>query len=66
MEESWYYADCNEYISLRCKPNTAAETLLRIPADDQLLVLAHTGDFAFVSYNGMNGYVLRSYIKPEM
>ena len=64
VEESWYYADCNEYISLRCKPSTAAETLLRIPADDQLLVLAHTGDFAFVSYNGMNGYVLRSYIQP--
>lgn len=65
LEESWYYADCNEYISLRCKPSTAAETLLRIPADDKLLVLAHTGDFAFVSYNGTNGYVLRSYIQPE-
>lgn len=66
VEVTWYYADCNEYISLRCKPSTAAETLIRIPANDKLLVLAHKGDFAFVSYNGINGYVLRSYIQPEM
>ena len=65
VKETWYYADCNEYISLRSKPSTAAETLIRIPANDKLLVLAHKGDFAFVSYNGMNGYVLRSYIQPE-
>ena len=65
VKEAWHYADCNEYISLRCKPSTAAETLVRIPANDKILVLAHRGDFAFVSYNGTNGYVLRSYIQPE-
>ena len=65
IEETWYYADCNEYISLRCKPSTAANSLTRIPANDKLQVLAISGDFAFVSYNGMNGYVLRNYIQPE-
>lgn len=65
MKEAWYYANCNEYISLRSKPSTAAETLVRIPSNDKLLVLAHKGDFAFVSYNGTNRYVLRSYIQPE-
>lgn len=65
VEGSWYYADCNEYISLRCKPSTTADTLLRIPANDRLQVLALKADFAFVSYNGTNGYVLRSYIQPE-
>lgn len=63
VEVSWYYADCNEYISLRCKPSTAADTLLRIPANDRLQVLALKDDFAFAAYNGTNGYVLRSYIQ---
>lgn len=63
VEVSWYYADCNEYISLRCAPSTVADALTRIPVNEQMQVLAMTGDFAFVSYNGMNGYVLRNYIQ---
>ena len=64
VKVSWYYADCNEYISLRSEPSTSSKTLLRIPADDKLQLLAVKGDFAFVSYNGTNGYVLKNYIQP--
>lgn len=64
VKVSWQYADCNEYISLRLQPSTSAKTLLRIPANNKLQMLATNGDFAFVSYNGTTGYVLKKYIQP--
>lgn len=64
VKASWYYADCNEFISLRSGASTSAETLLRIPVNDKVYVLAECGKFAFVSYNGLQGYVLKSYIQP--
>lgn len=57
------YAVCQEYITLRTEPSTAAEEIIRIPAEEALEVLAYDGDFAFVSYEGLLGYVLRDYIR---
>lgn len=64
VKVSWQYADCNEYISLRLQPSTSAKTLLQIPANNKLQLLATNGAFAFVSYNGTTGYVLKEYIQP--
>lgn len=61
---SVWYADCREYITLRTRPSTSAEALLRIPANAQFMQLAVCGDFAYVSYDSTFGYVLRSYIQP--
>lgn len=58
-----YYADCNEYISLRTKPSTGAEAIMKILAGEQVTMVAKTGDFALVEYQGLFGYVLRNYIK---
>lgn len=58
-----YYADCNEYISLRTKPSTGAEAIMKILAGEQVTMVAKTGDFALVEYQGLFGYVLLNYIK---
>lgn len=60
----WYYANCNEYISLRTKPNTTAEVITKIPVYDEFQVIAVYNDFSLVEYNGLMGYVLSSYILP--
>lgn len=60
----WYYADCNEYISLRTAPDTAAAVITKIPANESFRVVAENGEFALVQYQELYGYVLRSYIQP--
>jgi D-alanyl-D-alanine dipeptidase len=59
-----YYADCQEYISLRAKPSSTSDMVTRIPAGAQFQIRAKYGDFALVSYNDLWGYVLREYIQP--
>ena len=61
---SWWYADCNEFISLRTEPSTAAEIIVRILVNEEFQVLAYDGDFALVDYKDYRGYVLKSYIAP--
>lgn len=64
VEASWWYADCNEFISLRTEPDTSAEVITRIPVKGKFQVMALDGDFALVDYQGLRGYVLRSYTQP--
>ena len=64
-EPVWYYADCNEFISLRTKPDTSADVIVRIPVNGEFQVVGIHGDFALVSYRELFGYVLRSYIQPR-
>ena len=59
------YAQCNEFISLRMKPSTSAQVILKIPAGDQVKVVAKYGDFAFVEYQGLFGYVLQGYLSTK-
>ncbi len=61
-EISWYYADCNEFISLRTEPSTSADVITKIRAKEEFQVLAIHGDFSLIEYNGLLGYVLNNYI----
>ncbi len=58
---SWRYADCKEFISLRTEPDTSAEVITRISVNQRFQVLAISGDFYLVDYQGLQGYVLSSY-----
>lgn len=58
-----YYADCNEFISLRTQPSVAAEVITRISVGETFRVLAQHGEFALVEYAGVFGYVLRAYMQ---
>lgn len=60
------YALCEEFITLRTRPSTEAETVTYIPAGDDFVVIAYDGDFALAEYDGsLLGYVLSEYIGPE-
>lgn len=61
---SQWYADCNEFISLRKTPSTSASVITRILVNEKFFLLGRTGNFAFVDFNGHRGYVLSSYIQP--
>ena len=60
-----YYADCNEFISLRTQPITSAQVITKIPVGEEFRVVAIYADFALVEYRNAFGYVLREYIKPS-
>lgn len=64
VSETRYYADCNEFISLRVKPDTSAEVITRIPKGGEFTRLALCGDFFYVDYQGLQGYVLSNYTQP--
>lgn len=64
VEAAIYYADCQEYISLRTKPSATTDVIASIPAGEQFQIMAKCGDFAFIEYKGLWGYVLREYIQP--
>ena len=59
-----YYADCDVNISLRTNPSTTVEVITKILAGEQFEVVAKSGEFALVEYQGLYGYVLRNDIKP--
>ena len=59
-----YFADCQEYISLRAKPNTSAAVITKVPAGEQFQVVARCGEFALIAYQGLYGYVLSRYMQP--
>ncbi len=61
---SVWYADCEEYITLRAEPSTSAQALTTIPRGGQMTYVSPAGDFTCVEYQGQRGYVLTSYIKP--
>lgn len=61
---SAWYADCNEFISLRTAPSTDAPVITRIPVKKHMVLLGWDDDFALVDYRGQQGYVLACYIQP--
>ncbi len=63
IEATTYCVNCNEYISLRVKPSTASDVITKILVGEQFRVVAQSGDFALIEYNGLWGYVLRKYIQ---
>lgn len=64
VAEGWYLADCEEYISLWARPDTAAEVITRINPREEILVVGQWGDFALVEYGNLTGFVLQNYLCP--
>lgn len=59
-----YYADCNEFISLRTGPSTASDVITKISNREQFVAVAKCGAFALVEFRDVWGYVRSDYIKP--
>ncbi len=64
VAQARYYADCEEFINLRTAPSFYAEAITQIPVGEEFAVLAWDGEFAYADYQGLQGYVLGSYIRP--
>ena len=64
VQRAWYYAECDEFISLRTEPDTSGEVMTKIPVNGEFQLLARYGDFFLVDYDGLRGYVLSSYTRP--
>lgn len=62
--EGWY-AKCEEFISLRAKPSTAADVIVKIPAGEHVNVIGWIGSFAHVQYGDLDGYALAKYLEVE-
>ena len=64
---SRWYADCNEFISLRETPDVTGNRITKISKQEEVTLLGYDGDFSYVDYQGTRGYVLTSYLKrlPE-
>ena len=58
-----WLANCQEYIGLRLSPDSG-ELLAKIPVGDIMTLLGWDGRYARVTWQGMTGYVLSSYIRP--
>lgn len=63
MGQFWY-ANCNEYINLRAKPESGSDVLTTIPAGEVVRLIAWDTRYALVEYEGQQGYALASYLKP--
>ncbi len=58
-----YYANCNEYITLRAEPSTSAESLTKILVKQQFTLLGTVDEyFSWVEFEGQRGYVLTDYM----
>ena len=58
-------ASCDNYISLRSRPNVGAPALAYIPNGGSFELLDWDRKFAQVRYQGQEGYVLSQYILPQ-
>ena len=51
-----------EYVNIRAEANTEAEALGKLPAGETADVISADGDWARIVYEGVTGYVSRSYM----
>jgi len=61
---STWYANCNQYISLRRYADSGSSRIRRVYKKQQVTLLGWIGDFAYVDFEGDRGYVLANYILP--
>ncbi len=61
---STWYADCEEQLNLYISPDSDSQYISQIPAGAEFRLLGWSGEFAFVDYDGLRGYVASGYIQP--
>ena len=54
--------NCNEWVTLRAKPSTKADTVARVPLGATVEAYYYNSQFAECYYLGMHGYILMKYL----
>lgn len=62
---SVWYANCTNYITFRKTPYVNGKEIGKIKAGETVILMGWHEKFAFVEYNGVQGYVLSEYLAPE-
>lgn len=62
---SVWYANCQEYLTLRKTPYVNGDPIGKVKAGETVTVLGWHEKFAFIDQNGTQGYVLSDYLAPE-
>lgn len=60
---SQWYAECEQFITLRSAPDVTAPEILKIPAGEKMVLLGYREGFALVHYQQRRGYVNLDYIR---
>ncbi len=61
--DTMYVVSCDVSVSLRYFPSTDSEVITQVPLFDAVTFLGDVGNgFLYVNYNGLNGYILASYL----
>ena len=61
-----YVADCEEFITLRERPDVEADAITTIPRGGEMTLVGFDGAFALVEYGGRRGYVFSTYMVPKL
>ena len=54
--------NCNEFVTLRASPSTSARAVTRVAKGEVVDAYYYNGTFAHCYYNGLEGYILSSYL----
>ncbi len=55
--------NCEEWVSLRSKPNSRSERLIKVPLDAVVQdCFWYSDEFIYGTYQGLNGYILANYL----
>ena len=54
--------NCRDWVSLRTSPSTSAPRIAKVPLNAKVYVYDQVGGFCHCEYNGMDGWILASYL----
>lgn len=56
---------CDEYVTLRSRPDTASKSLDRVYLGECVMATPYNVDFDYCCYNGQFGYILKDYLSDN-
>lgn len=65
MRKATVTAENGSTVKMREKPSTSCKVYWHVPVGAQVELLSWEGDWAHISYNGFDGYMMRQFLHPE-
>ena len=59
-------AYCNEYVTLRSKPDTSSRGLCTVDVGEVVMASNYNSQFSYCCYNGKFGYILNQYLSSNI
>ena len=65
MRKATVIADSGSTVKMREKPSASCKVYWHVPVGAQVELQRWEGDWAHISYNGFDGYMMRKFLRPE-